>query len=105
MTERPLVAHIMSKLPSREHASLEACVAAVRDQLLRSKPGAWRKTPLFQLCQLFRSTKDPRQPKLSSHRLVGEHFGHFELESGKEDLNWAALMTTSGATKIPPQAC
>ena len=79
-TERPLVERILSTLPTEQKASLASCVFAVRDHLLPAKKNTWRKSPIFQLCQLFRSTKDPSDRNLCSHLLVGDHFGHFELQ-------------------------
>mmetsp|Transcript_18405 Transcript_18405/g.27343 ORF Transcript_18405/g.27343 Transcript_18405/m.27343 type:complete len:464 (-) Transcript_18405:472-1863(-) len=78
-TERPLVAQIVLKLSETEQRDLGTCVWAIREHLLTTKVSAWRKSAVFQLCQLLRSTANPRNRTFCSHRLVGEHFGHFEL--------------------------
>ena len=83
-TERPLTSHIISSMiEPADQNKLEPCVTAIRDFLLQTKSSAWRKSPIFQLCQLMRSTTKEKNRSLCSHRLVGEHFGHFELLDGK----------------------
>ena len=84
--ERPLIAQILSTLPASDKANLQTSVNCVRNFLLGSKPNAWRRTPIFQLCLLFRSTRHEQDRDLCSHRLVGEHFGHFEMENGTSEI-------------------
>lgn len=54
-TERPLVCNMVSTLP--DQASLKDCVQEVRNKFRNAKRNAWDRCSLFQLCQLFRSSK------------------------------------------------
>mmetsp|Transcript_37554 Transcript_37554/g.52950 ORF Transcript_37554/g.52950 Transcript_37554/m.52950 type:complete len:438 (+) Transcript_37554:104-1417(+) len=89
VTERPLIAYLAKK--SSDQENLHQVVLELRQKLKATKIGAWTKTPVFQLCQLFRSTRDAQNRNLCSHKLVGEHFGHFEGAGG----SWVTIERTA----------
>jgi hypothetical protein len=72
-TERPYVAAMLSEM---ENADLGVAIFDIQSRLQTSKSGAWIKTPIFQLCQLFRSEKDKKCTATTAHSLVREHFAH-----------------------------
>ena len=55
-SERPLVALYMSEMA--HDASIDEIIKTVRQKLQSKKRTAWLSTPVFQLCQLFRTSKD-----------------------------------------------
>lgn len=78
-TERPLIAKIAVNTlnPACESiTNLTRLVSLVKTELQKTKRNAWLSSPLFQLCQLFRSREDQESEADSCHKLVGTHFGH-----------------------------
>ena len=73
-SERPLVALYMSEMA--HDASIDEIIKTVRQKLQSKKRTAWLSTPVFQLCQLFRTSKDVDSLDHTTHRLVGKHFGY-----------------------------
>jgi len=73
-SERPLVALYMSQMP--RNATVDDIVSTVKKKLQTKKRRAWLANPVFQLCQLFRSSVDVGSTHPTTHQLVGEHFGY-----------------------------
>lgn len=100
-TERPLVYDLCARLKPNEQNDLSTCVKHVRKHFRTTKPQAWDNSSLFQLCQLFRSSADEDMPMNNSHRLVGHHFGHFEIESNLIKRTEIDRFQASGKVRLP----
>jgi hypothetical protein len=88
-TERPYVAAMVSQF---QHAGLGEAIFDIQTRLQISKSGAWIKTPIFQLCQLFCSEKDEKCTTTTAHSLVGEHFAHLVHERQQDQDAWKHVL-------------
>eukprot|EP00978_Attheya_sp_CCMP212_P014725 scaffold37676_cov52-Attheya_sp.AAC.1 len=82
-TERPLTSRLVIDRNPESTSDLTAIVEETKIQLQMQKKYAWTETPVFQLCQLFRTKSAEEGDATDSHLLVGQHFGQLVAGDGK----------------------
>ena len=100
-SERPLVALYMSEMA--HDASIDEIIKTVRQKLQSKKRTAWLSTPVFQLCQLFRTSKDVNSLDHTTHRLVGKHFGYLVNPSNYSAGHHSLLRSQAGELRFRVQ--
>ena len=60
------------------------------------KRTTWLSTPVFQLCQLLRTSKDVDSLDHTTHRLVGKHFGYLVNPSDCSATHHSLLCSQAG---------